>query len=227
MNKTQIKQLKMSIGSLSRWNSSGKVFGHVGKIEGLKNTSKKSDRLYEFYCLLSLLSDFRENYTIRLKHKINGKIVFPLAPGDKNSFSYFEITDKYDSNSTYQVCYGTNVRISDAPGSGFAPDISIQKGTSDFDPDETMVLMIYDAKYKSKKDALDISTIREFSQCVADMQTQRASKKRLKFNKLVDLKGNCLITNGRVITKHEQYCIKKAVRQIGNFDLWSSHVMCG
>lgn len=76
-----------------------------------------------------------------------------------------------------------------------------------------------DAKYKqSKNKKIDIGTIREFAQCVRDMDTPKPEANILIFKELDILKANCLFTNGVPDSSHHQYCINNKVKQIGQFD---------
>jgi hypothetical protein len=76
-----------------------------------------------------------------------------------------------------------------------------------------------DGKYKkSIKSKLDIATVKEFAQCVLDMEAPKQSRFRLQFDKLTDLNANCLLTNGGGVLEHEQYCKNKKLKEVVSFD---------
>lgn len=213
MTITEIRKLKKETEKLTTWESSKKAFGHFKNIE-----TSKDDRIYEFYCLLRVLNDLKKNYDIKLILGTKGKRIFPLSPAKKIGWSRFEITPKNTKRSKYQVCFGTNIKISSSPQTSIAPDISFQNIDSTDDPDQTMVNLIMDAKYKSdKRTKLDISLIREFKAIINDLEIENAKSIDLSFNKLTNLKSNCLLTNADTLDAHEQYCINNGIKQVGSF----------
>lgn len=215
MTKEDIRRLKEAANKMFKWESSGKAFGHFEFIE-----NKKSDRLYEFYCLARILNDLSVNHDITLELGRNDKAIFPQSPAKKKGWAYFKVVSKDDKSKSFQVCFGTEIKLSKTPKTSVAPDISVQAQNSSEDPDESMVDMILDAKYKNDSSKLlDIGTIREFCTCVEDLKVADASKTELYFDQLKDLKANCLLTNGKGLDKHHDYCVKKRVKQIGRFDL--------
>lgn len=215
MSKKQyINQLKKSIENLSKWESSGKAFGHFKKIN-----NKYPDRLYEFYCYIRIIDDLRNSYSVKL---IPGtrKIIFPQKSAKKNGgWARFDLKDINTGEILFQICFGTKVKISSSPKTTFAADISFQKSDATNDPDENDVELIMDAKYKeSNLTKLDIETIKEFAKSVQDFGVQTIKAKKFKFDNLKEIEVNCLITNGRTIDIHEQYCKNNCVQQVGSFD---------
>lgn len=208
-----IKKLKKETEKLTTWESSKQAFGHLKNIE-----IKSNDRIYEFYCLLRILADLRSQYNIKLIPGIKNNKIFPLAPAKKGGWSRFDILPKNRKRIAYQVCFGTNIKISISPQTTIAPDISFQNINATDDPDETMIYLVMDAKYKSdKSSSLDISLIREFKAIVSDLDITGANTTDLLFNSLKGLKANCLITNGKTVNSHKQYCINNGIKQIGDF----------
>ncbi len=213
IKKQYIGQLKKSIETLSKWESSGKAFGYFEKIK-----NKKADRLYEFFCYMKIMDDLKNRYNIELVEDTNGKI-FPQSPAAKSGWSKFILKDKESGKVLFQVCFGTKIKLSTSPMTPFAADISFQKSTASDDPDENDVELIMDAKYKTDNlQSLEISTIREFAKCADDLGVSEAETALFEFDKLKALKGNCLLTNGRAINDHEQYCKNNKVKQVGSFD---------
>jgi hypothetical protein len=76
-----------------------------------------------------------------------------------------------------------------------------------------------DAKYKWENETvMDIGTIREFAQCVFDMNAPKPGSAILQFTANPDFNANCLFTNGEPDRNHQQYCINRQLKQIGRFD---------
>lgn len=210
----RIKQLRSAIEKLTKWESSGKAFGFI-------ETNKKlsSDYIYEFYCAMRILKDLNTNESVKIVPDNNGEYRFPRKPAPKGAWSKFLIRQKGTRHIKFQFCLGTVIKISSSPLTTFGADISLQTHDAPDDPDESHVVWIMDGKYKkSSSSKLDIGTIREFAQCVSDMDSPKKSRFTLQFDKLSELNTNCLLTNGEGIQDHEQYCMNKKVRQVAKFD---------
>ncbi len=218
--KAYIRSLKTATEKLTTWEDTGKAFGHLGVLDTVADENRKSDRLYEFYCLMRVLEDLSHFYDIELIPSKYGINEFPQSPGEKQNFAKFEVHKKGNSANAYQVCFGTKIRLSFAGGTTVSPDISFQAIDATDDPDESMVELILDAKYRNDPSrALSIETIRGFSAIVEDLGISRASSLPLSFAALSSIKGNCLLTNGEVIFRHEAYCKHRSMKQVGKFDL--------
>lgn len=216
MTITEIRRLRTATSKLSKWDSSRKVFGHV---KHLKN--RKADRLYEFYCLMRLIDSLRGNYDVSLVsgNRGNNHRAFPLSPAPKAGWSRFEITHLIDPKNRFQVCFGTNIKLSASPQTTIAPDISIQIFGASEDPDESAVKLVIDAKYKEDNSkSLDISIIREFAKIVDDLNVRGAASLSLDVINFHGVPGNCLITNGTVAPIHALYCRNNHIKQVGPFD---------
>ncbi len=224
MNKEKIEELSKAASSLSKWDSSGECFGYFNSL-----STYKPDRIYEFLCMMKILEDLSHKNNIKIISRDKSKnLKFPKSPGKKINYSYFIIESKEDLKKKYQLCLGTEVLLSDAPDSPIAPDITFQNIESTDAPNESMVEMVFDAKYKyDDDDKFSVSEIREFCQIVSDLKVQDASTKDFRFDKLKDFNSNCLITNGNVFEKHEAYCIQRKVRQIGKFEINEKFIVVG
>jgi hypothetical protein len=219
MTKAELKDLKIATQKLTRWDSSNTAFGHFQVVEPKATTSKNADRIYEFFCLMKLLTDLHTHYQILLVAGNPAGKIFPQAPANKKGWPYFKITNKKDGHS-YQVCYGTTIKLISSPKTSIAPDISIQVGTSTDDPDESMVELVMDAKFKYKSNqSMPIAQIHAFIQIVSALKTIKASAMTLEFDRLVDLKANCLLTNGKGLDDHRKYCMDFYIKQVERFDL--------
>lgn len=213
MPKPNISNLRRAIEKLSKWESSGAAFGFIKTV-----SNKNPDYIYEFFCAMRVLKDLSVNHLVEITPGTNG-FKFPRKPGNKSDWAYFEIKDKNTGRVLYQFCLGTTIKISSSPSTTFGADISIQKGHAGYDPDESDIVLIMDAKYKENNSSkLDIGTIREFAACVRDMNVPKGIRGRLVFNSLVRLRANCLFTNGEAETLHQQYCTNRKLKQVGRFD---------
>jgi hypothetical protein len=220
MTKTELKKLKTATEKLTRWDSSGKAFGHFGVIEAKATTTDGADSIYEFWCLMRILVDLKSNYKIDLIPGNPAGKIFPQAPSLKKGWPYFKIELNSDPTNKYQVCYGTKIKLSLAPKTTIAPDISIQQHDSTDDPDESMVELIMDAKFKYKNtSALPIDQLHGFMQRVNALQTQNAATIALQFNLLKAIKANCLLTNGKALGDQDDYCKLNKIKQVEQFDI--------
>ncbi|MBL7839646.1 MAG: hypothetical protein JNJ75_05870 [Cyclobacteriaceae bacterium] len=223
MTTQQIQNLKKATEALTKWESSGKAFGHYSNIEPKATNEEGADMIYEFYCLMRILEDLMHNYEVTLVPGTKKGKIFPQKPGAKKGWAYFVIINKMDGNNKFQVCYGTNIKLSLAPRTTIAPDVSIQKYDSTDDPDESMVELIMDAKFKyDDSTALPIEQLHGFMQRVSALGVQAASSMTLAFNLLSGIKSNCLLTNGRALHNQHDYCVLNHIKQVEQFDIGSA-----
>ena len=105
----------------------------------------------------------------------------------------------------------------------------MQKHNSTDDPDESMVEMIMDAKFKySDTSALPIDQLHAFMQRVNALQTQAAcSINLLLTTALLNIKGNCLLTNGQALDDQKDYCKLNKILQVEQFDIGKTHKVVG
>lgn len=198
------------LGAVSKWTGSGSAFGHI-------DFKSKDDYVYEFFCYVSILYDLKAHQDIRFVPGIK-KGLFPKKPANKDEgWARFDVFDGA-GNCVCQACAGTSIKLSDCPTTEFAPDISFQTPNASDDPDEREVVLVMDAKFKDKKGSIDFALIKEFMAVVASLQVGIVpSSFGLQFEKFVQLKANCLISNGTVMKKHENFCKKTGIRQVGRF----------
>jgi hypothetical protein len=228
MNKAELKKLKVATEKLTKWESSGKAFGHYQVIEGKANTTDGADSLYEFWCLMRILIDLKTNYKIDLIPGNPAGKIFPQAPSLKKGWPYFKIELNSDPTNKYQVCYGTKIKLSLAPKTTMAPDISIQKHDATDDPDESMVELIMDAKFKyTNTSALPIDQLHGFMQRVNALDTKNANSINLLFNLFKDIKSNCLLTNGNALKDQDDYCKLNKIKQVEKFDIGTTYNVVG
>jgi len=206
---SEINAFAKAIGNISTWDGTGDVFGHL-------STQDEDDYIYEFYCYIALLHDLNESQTVNfiVGHK-NG--LFPKKPAlKKNGWARFDVED-VNNKYKYQACSGTTIKLSTSKTT-ISPDISFQSADASDDPDENDIVLVLDSKFTSRKGKIDIATIREFVTIINDLEvTTGKDDLRLAFDKLSDLKANCLISNGSVAKDHSDYCSQRNIRQIGKF----------
>ena len=231
MTKEELKKLKTATKKLTKWESSGKAFGHYKVIEAKATDTnlaneKGADKIYEFYCLMKILEDLSNNYTILL---VPGSKIFPEATAPKKGWAYFIIENKTNATNKFQVCYGTKIKLSWAKKPTFAPDISIQKHDSTDDPNESMVELIMDAKFKyTNTSPLLVEQIHAFIQRVNALETKEAALISLDFTSTFsNIKGNCLLTNGKALPDQKDYCNKYKILQVQQFDIGKTHNVVG
>jgi len=207
-----INSLRTSIKALSKWETTGEAFGFIESVD-----DDRKDYIYEFFCAMKVIEDLTTNHKIVLHPGRNG-YRFPQKPQPKINWARFIGFDLAGAKEEFQVCLGIELHPTDAPDTPFGADISFQKAGTGEQPFDKDILLIMDAKYKSDiEDKFDVSILREFAQCVRDMQAPKPETDVLKFGSPA-FKGNCLFTNGEPIEVHELYCRNRNVRQIGQFD---------
>jgi hypothetical protein len=205
-----INAMASSLSSASTWIGSRNPLGHL--------PSSQDDYVYEFYCYIRVLHDLHFNHLVVLNSGSGeNKNKFPLKPALKSKgWARFDICEQ-SGTLLYQVCAGTKVRNTKFSQSLFAPDISFQKHDATDDPTQNDVELIMDAKFKDGGGKLPIGVFREMAEFINSLETSNASAIKITFQYLKDLKQNCLLTNGEISPKEEDYCKIRAIRQVGNF----------
>jgi hypothetical protein len=213
MTAEDIANLQAEVRKISTWDKTQIAFGHVsGK------ASKSKDSMFEFFCLVWLLSKLEHNYSIRFIPGGKHSSTFPMAPGKKSDWPYFELMHKTDASLNIQICYGTEINFSFDKNNGHSPDISVQNFGSPLKPVETDLLLIFDAKFKNDPNhVLPKDTINGFMQCVNSFQLKDPATLNVDFSSIPDFLSNCLITNGKLIVKHGIYCQRFKVKLVGGF----------
>ena len=117
----KVKEYVEKLAKASKWKGSKDTIISIQQSKSLKN---KKEYIYEFYCLISILIDLKENYKVEITN--NGSVnYFPKSPASKKGFPFFKILDKQTMNELFQVCAGIDiVGLADETS---APDISFQK----------------------------------------------------------------------------------------------------
>jgi hypothetical protein len=203
-----IDDFSKGLQKASKWPNTINPFGHVGSAEDYY--------IFKFYCYVKVLHDLNEFQNVKIVGGTAKGYIFPKGPAKKNGgWSRFDIYNQ-SGDCLYQVCSGTDIALSNLPDVSFSPDISFQKPDASDEPTQNDVVLIMDAKYK--KNGIDFGNIKEMAEVVRSLETADASNIALKFNKLTELKTNCLLSNGGISSKHSKYCEMRFIRQIGQFN---------
>ena len=194
----EIKQYAKTLSTASKWNGTKES---IAAIEAQKNKKNGTDYIYEFFCYLTVLSDLKNNYELQFE-KGSGRFryAFPKAPALKKGKPYFKALNIKTSTEEFQICAGTKIATGFVKPKHRAPDISFQKPNTKDDPTSSDVYMIFDAKFNrpnSLKEATGQAEFSYVSQMIRDLKLEQAPLSPIIFDKLKDLLGNCIITNGR------------------------------
>ncbi len=212
----KIDEFAKDLQKVSSWPNTRNPFGDVG--------SGQDYYIFEFYCYVKVVHDLSIHQKVKLVRGAKGYI-FPKGPAKKNEgWARFDIYN-LQGQHLYQVCSGTDIALSKYPEVAFSPDISFQWADATDEPTEADVVLIMDAKYK--KSGIDFGILKEMAEIVRSMEVESASNIELQFDKLPELKANCILTNGEVSRKHEGYCRLRRIRQIGRFGVGQNLVIAG
>lgn len=203
----KVKTYSAKLTKLSKWKSSNDVFGHIKKAN--------TNYIFEFFCYVKVLIDFKANYEINY---IDGKNKFPRAPALKQGHSYFTIISKKKAGKSYQVCAGIRIESTLFLLSEH-PDISFLDINAGDNPTEKDVFIIMDAKHRVNGSSLTKPEIKVFADTIVNLAVQNSKNEPIEFDRMKSLKGNCLITNGLEYKELFDYCKRKEIIQIVNFDL--------
>lgn len=168
--------------SIGVWNKTSEPFGYI-------NASKK-DYIYEFYCLLRILTDLIVSYDITYQEGTGEfRFKFPQAPANKKGKPRFTIVSKTNRAEKYQVCAGTKIRVKYGVSTE-TPDISFQLIDSPEEPNADHVVIIMDAK-NSK---VSKGQYNDFQAMVLNLDCKGAVNHKLQFVNLEGLHSNVLIS---------------------------------
>lgn len=210
-----IRKYAEVLGRASKWKNSKDAIANINTTSNLKT---KNERIYEFYCALRILLDLTKNYNLEIKNNKH-KNIFPKAPGSKKNYPYFLAKIKTNNKPAFQICIGVDIK--GKAGETSAPDISFQLAKSDLSPSFNDVIMVSDAKFKHKLTAKVADTeYYKVHGMVVNLGCEDADKKakQIKFDKLNDIKSNCIITNGIEFNDNDSHHKLFHVREIANFD---------
>lgn len=173
------------------------------------------DFIYEMYVLFRLINDLSKHYMIRYDYgSSKHQDAFPRKSAKKEGRPKFEIFDK--TNLKLQICAGT--KIKDIVGKFRSPDISFQKGSASDKPTYKDIELIWDAKYRKKVgDKITEKDFSSFSRWLELLQLRNQIKPGIKMNDLKELKGNCLVTNGKRSTENDEERRRSDIKEVENF----------
>ncbi|UCH97182.1 MAG: hypothetical protein JSV88_10120 [Candidatus Aminicenantes bacterium] len=216
----EIDKFVIALEEASVWHNSKKSVAHVESREDEKGKSY----IYEFYCYIRIVADLMRNYVLeyipgegKFPHK------FPQAPANKKGKPRFHAYEKRKSNKKgslkFQLCAGTKIN-GKFQSENNHPDISFQKAKASEDPGCNDLILIYDAKFQEDpKSNLNKEEVYKFATIVRCFDLNKKKKKalKIKFNDLVGLEGNCLLTNVSAHHKMDDFIKSEYIREVENF----------
>jgi len=219
-----IRKYAEVLGKASKWKNSKDA---IVNINSTSNSKTKKERIYEFYCALRILNDLTKNYNLEIKNNKH-KNIFPKAPGSKRNYPFFLATSKSTNKPAFQICIG--VDIQGKAGETSAPDVSFQLPKASLFPTYSDVVMISDAKFKHKILAKVADTeYYKVHGMVVNLGCEKVATKakHIKFDKLIDFRSNCIITNGIEFNDNDNHHKLFHVREISNFEEGQIHKKFG
>lgn len=176
------------------WNNSNEILAPV--IGSDENAQAANDYIYEFYCYICIIVDLRANYTLEfIEGHDQFKFNFPRKAAPKKGKPRFHAWNGKDL--AFQVCAGTMIKC-EYDREKNHPDISFQFPNATEDPTEKDLIIIMDAKFiEDSKSRLSKTEFYKFGGIIDVFDLRGDPKARINFNKLKDMFGNCLITNGQ------------------------------
>lgn len=201
-----LKRAARSLGKAAIWPATGRIF------------TAERDYIFEFYCFLRMIRDLQVNYRIDYVPG-SGKTIhcFPRKPANKSGRPRFDLYDKGTGQLLWQFCLGT--KIKDVYGRRRAPDISLQLSTaSEDDPTHSDVQLAWDAKFKRERGMrISDADIACFSQVVEFMGLRGRAVPAIRFDQLLDLVCNGLISNGDISTESDAGLRHLNIREVSAF----------
>lgn len=198
------------------WLNSKDVLAPVLGDEDSKEAEK--DYIYEFYCYLSIIVDLKANYELAFVEGIGDfQFNFPRKAALKKGKPRFHASE--EGKLAFQICAGTKIKC-DYERENNHPDISFQLPTSTDDPTERDLIIIMDAKFSEDADArLSKTEFYKFGGITDVFDLRGTPKVPIKFNKLTELMGNCLITNAKAYADKSDLKLSKrwAIKEVEHF----------
>jgi hypothetical protein len=153
--------------------------------------------VYEFYVLVCILENLRNNYKLKYFPDKDNNHLFPKAAADKGNYPYFKAYDKTDeSKELFQICPGTKVR--NKYNHNIHPYISFQKPLTNEVPTGEDLIFIIDAKHKSNSDSrVTTDDVKVFAMDVGNYEINPEGHEMRFENPLDIIDISAIITNGK------------------------------
>lgn len=219
-----IRKYAEELRAASVWSSSRDA---IADIEAISGATDQANYVYEFYCIMRVITDLARTYDVEIKNT-SVRTVLPKSPqSKKKNFPYFEVRDKNTGDILFQVVPG--VKIIGDTGTTDSPDIQFHEGDAPLDADYKFVFMCIDAKYRhSLSGKITKSEFQLVSGMVVNLDCTDNSKwSQIKFDNLVGLNANCILTNGGPFTDNPAYHQKFWVKEVANFTEGKSYTVYG
>lgn len=178
----------------------------------------KEDYIFEFYCFLRMVRDLQINFRVDYVPGAGvNQHCFPRKPANKQDRPRFDIYDKASGKLLWQFCLGTKIR--DRNGRERAPDMSLQAASAaPNSPVCSDVRLVWDAKFKgSPAQRLTDADLATFAHMVEFFDLRGGAIPPVRFDRLMDLACNGLISNGTRSTETDAGLIQFSVKEIEGF----------
>lgn len=210
-----VREYSKLLRESSRWHNSKEILAPILKGDSAVSTE---NYLYEFYCYIRIIADLRKNYKIQFVPGLGAfKFKFPQAASLKKGKPRFHAFE--NGQIQFQICAGTKIDcIIDSEDNH--PDISFQIGSASEEPTEKDLICIMDAKYiESANSSLPKEQVYKFGIIIDLFELKKQTDKSIKFSTLVDLQGNCLLTNSLGYSNNQdtRFLKRYMIKEVENF----------
>lgn len=141
-----ISDYALRLNSAAKWNKTQEALDHVFN----KGQDDEGDYIYEFYVLMFILNNLSANYSLVYVPDPKNTHVFPKGHALKENYPYFKAFDLAGTELRFQICPGS--KVTNKYDHNVHPDISFQKPNAGLTPASKDLILIVDAKHKSKSD---------------------------------------------------------------------------
>jgi hypothetical protein len=200
----------------SVWHDSKDILAPV--LGNEEKAQAENDYIYEFYCYICIIVDLQTNYRLEfIEGQGDYQFNFPRKAALKRGKPRFHAWENNDL--AFQICAGTMIKC-EYDREKNHPDISFQLPNATENPTEEDLIIIMDAKFTENSESrLSKAEFYKFGG-ITDVFNLRGSPKVLiKFNKLGDMYGNCLITNAKAYANPTDLKLSKrwAIKEVEHF----------
>lgn len=200
----------------SVWQDSKEILAPVLGDE--EKSQADNDYIYEFYCYICVIVDLQTNYQLEFIEGVgNYQFNFPRKAAPKAGKPRFHAWD--GKELAFQICAGTMIKC-EYDREKNHPDISFQLPEATENPTEEDLIIIMDAKFtENAKSRLSKTEFYKFGGITDVFDLRGTPKTLIRFNKLVDMYGNCLITNAKAYANPTDLKLSRrwAIKEVEHF----------
>jgi hypothetical protein len=218
----EIKRFSKKLEKAARWQKSKRSIGYIER-------AKQKSYVYEFYCYIRIIADLKRHYNIvYVPGNTADPHKFPKAAAEKINSPRFDLYDKKTSRCVYQVCVGTKVGSS-ITNKEVHPDITFQTANAPNNPEAKHLLLMMDAKFKKNStDTLPFDEVLAFIGFVNIVyELNRKTVPKILFDKLHDILGNTILTNGRAHDVIDSIHKTNKIKEVEMFDVGKNYKVKG